>query len=459
MGNGSSTGAAEPAALAPTNSDLIAKSTAVWTKKESVPFLMPNTPKAESWSGPICDPLGFTQHGGVCWNDCIQEIFLFSDGFKDKTQGFLYNTPYKSLKEQLKRIRLEDILNGTKLAITKDDLANYLDAFRGRFINHYNYLKTGDERFDVCVMRKEIFGEVKKNISERAVLKRSASVAYSISAARSVLGSDNFKGGNIIIITWLSLALSRILLGRNIILQPLTLSNNTGGHTAFYCMVHIGGRCKIRKHEELQQIGIDGSDFRNIEVLGMINVKNGDGHALAFFVCNGKTYFYDDNFGNYLTDLPATEILHVGAILYDSEKNVIFVKRPFFFHPHDADFENFECMTRTKVVPDMTRFTTDFYPYLTIWKDGAWKTAESSDLTADKQTYDVYYIENKYIFSNYDESTFRIEKCESDMDYAIRYPLKIPPFIPGNNGAAAKEGGRRKTRRNRSNKRRKQTRR
>ncbi len=94
------------------------------------------------FKGPICDFIGFSQHKGECWNDTLQEIFLFADGLKEVTQSLIYNldTRYDVLSKLVSsRLYPESELNTEKLN-TVNKLVKYITLMKVRFVTHYNFL-------------------------------------------------------------------------------------------------------------------------------------------------------------------------------------------------------------------------------------------------------------------------------------------------------------------------------
>ena len=407
---GTGAGAAAAAAAAPTNTqknvpknfDPMNFFTKKWAEKESSVFVPPNLPKALYWTDVICDPIGFSQHTGECWNDALQQIFLFSDGLKDVVQPFLYQTSPEDLAAAVASVDLSDILgDSARLPISTDAIMTYVQALQARFVNHYNFLKSGDERFDVCVTRKDVLKAVRENVKPASVLKRQASLVFSLATTAPILGyagEDLNVGGNIRITSWLSLILSRIVLKHNFILVPLTGENNNGSHTAFYLNSYVGGVCKV----------VTGSDGE----LFLANKKSGSGHAMAFFVCGGRVYYYDDNHGVYITSMPSTEIRFVGSVLYHPiTSDVIFVKKPYLILK-----AGFQC--GKKWAEKDTQFQASFTPYLTIWSDAGWKKSTLADFTAPDHVYSVRYIESKHVLGDY-TGWHNISKCDMDIEDGV----------------------------------------
>ncbi len=87
---------------------------------------------ANHWKGTLCDSLGFFQHNGECWNDAAQMAILYTDGIKEITQPFLYSA--KISEEYIKSIpEFKDASN-----TTIDIALVYINSLQRRFIRHYN---------------------------------------------------------------------------------------------------------------------------------------------------------------------------------------------------------------------------------------------------------------------------------------------------------------------------------
>jgi hypothetical protein len=85
-----------------------------------------------NWKGTLCDSLGFFQHYGECWNDAAQMAILYTDGIKEITQPFLYSA--KISEEYIKSIPEFKDASDT----TIDIALVYINSLQRRFIRHYN---------------------------------------------------------------------------------------------------------------------------------------------------------------------------------------------------------------------------------------------------------------------------------------------------------------------------------
>lgn len=222
------------------------------------------------WAGPICDSLGLRQHSGECWSDSLQELFMFADNFKEITQPILYS--------------------GELPVVHDDDLAAYLTFMKLRFINHYNYLITGDPDMLQCINPTMLRRNADAGNNQRKLLKRQLSESASIKAARVYVEKD--KGGSGILNYNLANKLLKAFglthtikafgtIG-SINYNPLTIGTN------IFCKT--SGRARI--------------------------VRPGT-HAISTFMCDGNFYFYDNNFGSFKLNISMELFCNeVGGVAY-----------------------------------------------------------------------------------------------------------------------------------------------
>lgn len=93
-----------------------------------------------TYSDPICDPVGFWNHRGECWNDVLQEILLFADGIKEIAQPMLFSldTHAPALRDHIKDTILhKEYIDDTIV----DAYIQYLVLMKTRFITHYKYIQ------------------------------------------------------------------------------------------------------------------------------------------------------------------------------------------------------------------------------------------------------------------------------------------------------------------------------
>lgn len=257
------------------------------------------SPTNNLYRGPICDPIGYSQHGGECWSDTLQQLILFSDGLKEYTQPFFYNTPYSEIEARIDRFVDADLA---------PILKKYVKAMQVRFISHYNLLVTGNPDFESCVEAPDyrsmiaISSQVPSSFSAEHKLYRQRSLIMSLEAARSVVGWDKETSGA----------------GRD---QYELI------YSSLIQLLDAGFSIRLKEHASLTGdetiLGYLGltTNYRIKEYLYSDNTKNpqflgkiGNGHASGFLKCNSRSFFYDDNTGLFETGLPFSEIGNVRAI-------------------------------------------------------------------------------------------------------------------------------------------------
>jgi hypothetical protein len=101
--------------------------------------------KVYTFTGPICDTIGFQQAGTTCMTDSIQQILLFADPWKVVTQPFFYNQNDPEM--------LTHFTNMIKCPGTHPEKYAFLSFIRNvkdRFMHHYDAVKSlGKE--ETCV--------------------------------------------------------------------------------------------------------------------------------------------------------------------------------------------------------------------------------------------------------------------------------------------------------------------
>jgi hypothetical protein len=250
-----------------------------------------STPANESYPFEIiCDPLGYRQHTGECWVDTFQELFFFSDGLKEITQLLFYNISDTDIDTHLTTAHTRGLLSEQQFI----DLKSGIKAMRDRFIYHYKYIRQ-------LMTRKEYSGENSRNIRAKylanntphAILKRVHSAKFSAKIGAN-LQSD--------------------------LVKLLTIRKNQSyvpGESSDYYVPLWDTICKIFSipftvinitpniYIPMDQVSAVGLGMYNVfEQADGMNTFVSGGHATGFLKCNGKWYYYDNNYGL----LPVEEI-------------------------------------------------------------------------------------------------------------------------------------------------------
>jgi len=208
-------------------------------------------------SGPsfriLCDRLGFHQHTGECWSDTIQQILFFADGFKEITQPLFYNITDEEIEE-----KVDLFIKKYPQIITREDYIEGCIAMRNRFKRHYDYLILLESHPDLTPQE---VGEMYRRensstlYSEHAVLKRQDSA-------------------------------------------------NLGKKSALSFVKTKGATCRESRDVLSNILGIfdiprEGAIFKRVSITKII--EGGEilesGHATAFYKCNARWQYYDDNQG------------------------------------------------------------------------------------------------------------------------------------------------------------------
>jgi hypothetical protein len=222
------------------------------------------------FKGPICDFIGFSQHKGECWNDTLQEIFLFTDGLKEITQSLIYNldTSYDVLSELVSsRLYPGDELNTEKLN-TVNKLVKYITLMKVRFVTHYNFLNTSRN-------------ENKKHLLEKIhTKKRRLSAACAIGSAKSII---NLHKGN-----------------SNVYVPGLAIKYRNDLLLNLFKIFDIG--FIVSDYKETDTVSSSNAFIVSAYILDYVNTNtyklddDDDGlHTFGFLKCDSIWKIYDDN--------------------------------------------------------------------------------------------------------------------------------------------------------------------
>lgn len=293
-------------------------------KDESTLVQAYKRPITEKFGGIICDSIGFQQHGGECWSDSLQQVLFFADGFKEHTQEYFYKTPYENIVQAIDALGLskQESIN----------VKNYARAAQRRFINHYNFIKTGDAIFDVCELAPTATTAASGggSAAAKAELKRQHSLIFSTNAARSIVGYEKKTSGGQITENLINSLFSIASSGSRIKLTECFMKNWKGAR--FFNDAELTP-CEYSKNSCIflgtmvfhgpEPIMITNeNDNLNNNINNAVNAENNTPasavsatmrnhyrlftepgqtkrptHAAALYFCNETLNFYDDNTG------------------------------------------------------------------------------------------------------------------------------------------------------------------
>lgn len=260
------------------------------------PYLKNEELNSAKFQGPICDSKGFSQHKGECWNDTLQEIFLFTDGLKEITQPLIYNLD-TSRNNLSKLIRTRLYPNSVELNTieqnTVDKLVKYITLMKVRFVEHYNFLITG-------------YNKIKEPLTK----KRRYSSLCGIGSAKHII---NLYHGNSNIYRP---GLSHLL--RNELFLHLIRIFDVGYLVAPY---------KNDKISNINAVFIS-ANIMNLEDTN--TYRNSGGHAFGFLKCNSIWKLYDDNRSELIRVDEKLISLYINedkvALGLDSDNNIFILK-------------------------------------------------------------------------------------------------------------------------------------
>ena len=250
-----------------------------------------------AYKGPICDPIGFTQHSGECWNDTIQQLMLFSDDLKEYTQPYFYNTPFSEIEGRIDAIVKPDL---------QPIIKKYVNAMQQRFINHYNLITTGDSRFETCTPAPILRTIIKEDPKHKSYRRRS--LIGALNSARSIVGYEKESSGakyeqyekiyNILL----------DLAGANFSIQlqqaDLVTREQIFGFHVRSLLIYCDG------FDSEVSLGRAGKIYKL-----KTHMNEESTHAIGIVKCGGKHFLFDDNTGIFDLNIPFNEIQFVSFIL------------------------------------------------------------------------------------------------------------------------------------------------
>lgn len=265
--------------------------------------------------GPLCDSEGFYQHEGECWNDALQMLFLYSDGFKELVQKKLAESPVdpaevdemfrpeaEALLEKLEKEDKTVIANNAERVqfglLYTSLIYEYLNSLQKRFYRHYlaeTMRLTRLRKDEVCSL------EEMKGLQALRQLRE-------ISFASRAKGKEGILGA---------------FFGQEQTLKNITERRDPKKLETLY----IPGGSKQSETRVLhifqKFFGLDTSineirttyksgeaRYRDTTTMEILNVspktigmfcgigKGEDSHAVSFFSCGGREFYYDDNHGS-----------------------------------------------------------------------------------------------------------------------------------------------------------------
>jgi hypothetical protein len=314
------------------------------------PTIERHSVRPEGFKGIVCDSLGYEQHFGECWSDTLQQIIMFADGFKEKTQEYMYTTPYPTLQTKINHL-FES--TGTEKTSERDDFQDtatrYVQYMQERFINHYDLLHSDDPEFLRTKQECSLNPFLLRTTLGPAV-RRQKSMETAVSAARlfknkynlniysnsSGLSADIYNGLYMMLFNLFELNYSineiDIIIYNQFCFQLRQLqktsnnknNNNNNNNNNNDIIKHL--QINIQKDKTIIKSLFEQTNIKAIHISGFYIKKQGmapeSGHACAFLKCDSIYYYYDDNIGLLQVDIPNFEYLLEEKEIIPSFQNV-----------------------------------------------------------------------------------------------------------------------------------------
>lgn len=313
-------------------------------------------------SGLICDPVGFRQHTGECWSDSLIQLILFCDGIKMVSQPFFFRGTKESFDAAVEPGPQHDYYVRLLMLIKQRLINKYklLTSFRQtygispeRLINRFPSPVTRHLALESCLNPLKVTvnnagltpGQAKRrkwmemaNRTAKRQMHRRKSFVRSTATKNIIFKLPRGNTTDTFAIEILNLILSLLNLP-NVVTNPVLhytyvglYDNNSTLNNAILENRSINGAYASGYMIPLQHYvkGIDGiirpkvNDVKFKEIVSD-NSYDFQGHAVAFYKCNGVLYYYDDNYGIFKCP-DGLDIRKINCIFYDSKNNAHYLK-------------------------------------------------------------------------------------------------------------------------------------
>ncbi len=287
--------------------------------------------------GPLCDPIGFSQHIGECWSDSILEAFLFADGFKDVVQPLLYNT---FTNDRATTEYLESKYEESSVS-QKRQLMNIAKRFK----YHYDILKSmyascntiEDKQSCIKLFKEYVFRskkktstcgfmtprtqnkvEVKRQISENLGPAIATNIRNTFRGSLGINKGGHEQAGGTILDTIIYL---------NYMLNSFDLDSTYSIYLDDRTYLSLSKSDIIK--DRLNQFAKIYSIYKTPD--SSILIMHDLTHAIAIFKCNDIWYLYDNNHGIFKLRINIPDLLN---ILIEAKNKL---KNPYFVYGYDKD--------------------------------------------------------------------------------------------------------------------------
>ena len=243
--------------------------------------------RVPEYIGTVCDPIGFRQHSGECATDTLQQILLFADDWKAKTQPLVYTMTPEIFAHQLHQ--------GFELpSFVITLLEDFMKNLQMRFRLHYNLIGTTKHALNesTCIQPfayrkflKELLKGEEEGLTEAMILRKrrlSANLGKGASMAIKEMKRAEYRTSDWFNIVWNFCGLQQYeMLFRERHTLPSKYHDIRPGynHVAFYLASNV---IDTRAPLAYWNNAVD---------------REYNGHATGIYSCNDKWVYYDDNRG------------------------------------------------------------------------------------------------------------------------------------------------------------------
>jgi hypothetical protein len=338
-----------------------------------------NILKTSQFKGPLCDPIGFSQHTGECWHDTMLQMLFFSDGLKEITQPLFYNLKNAEIYNYIRS-------KNTTNELFINAIAKYIISIRDRFVNHYNYINDPD--MDLVCNPKEgrnLFNYMKKEMKPSLVqMKRNESMKLGIMSANMALRLTAEKNNkwkkNLENILSNSYTLNTIKphgatldASMKVLSMILTLFNLQYGIIK-HSDVDFDPFKYVKEYREVAGLYVSGNLYSASEssdgydyYLVYDNLYKYYGrHAVGFIKCNNVWSYFDDNYGLMNANVGG-RLLHIIKRDYINEKKHIEFMTCYYLDEDDNSIQEINCHLIKSFIDDNGGRVIDKIYYKMDW--------------------------------------------------------------------------------------------
>lgn len=282
--------------------------------------------------GPICNSEGFYQHTGQCWSDTLQMLLLYSDGLKEITQPiFALNT--------FTYVDIARIFSGSVSSLLYTSGVGVEEIYMEQNLNAiFEYFKAVQERF-----RRHYISEVLrfKEYGPKECYTYEFAGNTSLESLKKIARESRSKNKGV-----RKSGIRSAIMGKAT-KNFLTANRETIGISSTY-----GDSSKNSKYYSGGYLNIDipyilslYNEFANLHIshhmvsssnlsmfkltpqtlclyLSIVQSTKVTGHAVGFFPCGKKEYYYDDNYG--VIAFPYSRLLNAYATSGIAKQKLIF---------------------------------------------------------------------------------------------------------------------------------------